>query len=465
MATVDTSIYGQYLKPVKTIAEYGDEGMARAIQQNALQQSRLKADEYSRGVAEKNALRSAVQQFGPDRKANTQLLLQRGLLKEAQAYEKEYADVEYKGAQTRQAGAAADSSIQTALKAKREQHAQMLSSVTTPELFAQWAEMGAANGVFNAQEAALLKPTVQATLQDPSKFPELLQRMKMLTVSQEKQYGEGQSTARNAATIAGSAANNEANNVRSMLNTEATVAGGAANNENTRRSVEKIAGAVDARVRSEGAANRVQADRHFNERQAAKEAGSGNAAALLSPKDIQKREASYPKNTLQLKAFEQTTDILAKDLATLRDHPGLGSITGIAAGRLPGITENGRAAQALLDKVLARGGFQELADMRASSPTGGALGSISNKENEFLRSAFAAIDRRQDAPAVKAAINDAIEKVKASKANVREAYELTYEYRGGTPSEPSSPKPDGKPSQLTPAEQAELESLRKRLGR
>lgn len=159
----------------------------------------------------------------------------------------------------------------------------------------------------------------------------------------------------------------------------------------------------------------------------------------LPPKEIQKREASYPAATTSVKAIETKTDSLIKDLQTLRDHPGLDQITGIAAGRLPAVTANGRAAQALYDKIVAKGGFQVLQDMREASKTGGALGNISNQEGAQLKSAFAAIDRKQDAADVRRAIDEAISSAQGSKARVREAYNMTYEYKnqGGGGNAPS----------------------------
>jgi hypothetical protein len=153
----------------------------------------------------------------------------------------------------------------------------------------------------------------------------------------------------------------------------------------------------------------------------------------LTPKERQVREAKFPQATSALKAFDNTATTLIKDLETLANHPGLPSITGIAAGRLPGLTAQGREAQALYDKIMARGGFQELQNMRQASPTGGALGNVSNAEGERLQAAFAALDRRQDAPSVRKAIRDAITQTQTSKQNLREAYDLTYEYkqRGG----------------------------------
>lgn len=151
----------------------------------------------------------------------------------------------------------------------------------------------------------------------------------------------------------------------------------------------------------------------------------------LTPKERQNREAKFPQATSAVKTFETTSNTLIKDLETLAKHPGLSSITGIAAGRLPGITSAGREAEALFDKIVARGGFQELQNMRQASPTGGALGNVSNQEGAQLRQAFAALDRRQDAASVRKAISDAINQIRASQQTIKEAYDLTYEYRQG----------------------------------
>jgi hypothetical protein len=166
----------------------------------------------------------------------------------------------------------------------------------------------------------------------------------------------------------------------------------------------------------------------------------GPTTTNLSSKEIQLRESKFPQATQAVKTFEAKTTELEKDLIALRDHPGLSSITGIAAGRAPGITSQGRAAEALYDKITARGGFKELQDMRAASPTGGALGNVSNQEGAQLRAAFAAIDRKQDAADVKKAIDTAISDLQGSKSRVREAYDMTYDYKGGGAT-PSTPPP------------------------
>lgn len=159
---------------------------------------------------------------------------------------------------------------------------------------------------------------------------------------------------------------------------------------------------------------------------------------LLTPKEKQKREAAFPQATSAIKGFETKADSFVNDIKKLRDDPGLAEITGIAAGRLPGITANGRRAQALYDKIVAKGGFQALQDMRDMSKTGGALGNVSNQENTQLKASFAAIDRRQDAVDVKAALDQVIGDIEGSKTRLKEAYDLTYSYKAEQPNKPST---------------------------
>ena len=159
---------------------------------------------------------------------------------------------------------------------------------------------------------------------------------------------------------------------------------------------------------------------------------------LLTPKEKQKREAAYPQATSAIKGFESKADSFIKDIEKLRDDPGLSEITGIAAGRLPGITANGRRAQALYDKIIAKGGFQALQDMRDMSKTGGALGNVSNQENTQLKASFAAIDRRQDAKDVKAALDQVIGDIQGSRTRLKEAYDMTYSFKAEQPKKAST---------------------------
>jgi len=190
------------------------------------------------------------------------------------------------------------------------------------------------------------------------------------------------------------------------------------------------------------------------------------AAAMesLPPKEIQKREAALPQATSAVQGFESKSDKFIADLKALRDDPGLENITGAIYGRTPSVTREGSRAQALYDKVIAKGGFQALQDLRDASKTGGALGNISNQEGKQLTASFAAIDRRQNAADVRAAIDQAISDIEGTKTRMREAYDSTYSYKNGGASAPAAP-PAPAGGTLSPAEQAELAALRKRFGK
>lgn len=167
------------------------------------------------------------------------------------------------------------------------------------------------------------------------------------------------------------------------------------------------------------------------------------AAAMesLPPKEIQKREAALPQATSAVQGFESKSDKFIADLKALRDDPGLENITGPIFGRTGSVTREGSRAQALYDKIVAKGGFQALQDLRDASKTGGALGNVSNQEGKQLTASFAAIDRRQNAEDVKTAIDQAISDIEGTKTRMREAYDSTYSYKsGGTPA-PAARKP------------------------
>jgi len=164
-----------------------------------------------------------------------------------------------------------------------------------------------------------------------------------------------------------------------------------------------------------------------------------SAMESLSPKEIQKREAALPQATSAIKGFETKSDSFIRDLKALRNDPGLENITGPVFGRVGSVTQAGSRAQALYDKVVAKGGFQALQDLRDASKTGGALGNVSNQEGKQLTASFAAIDRRQNAADVRAAIDQAIADIEGSKTRMREAYDSTYQYKQGGVPEAAAP--------------------------
>jgi len=168
----------------------------------------------------------------------------------------------------------------------------------------------------------------------------------------------------------------------------------------------------------------------------------------LTPKEIQKREAALPQAKASVSGFESKTDQFIKELEKLRDDEGLDQITGPVYGRTPSVSRAGSRAQALYNKIFAKGGFQGLQDLREASKTGGALGNVSNEEGRRLEaSVVGGLDRTQNIADVKQGINDLIEDLKASKARVRNTFDDTYQYkterRGGAGPAASAPDPLG----------------------
>jgi hypothetical protein len=149
----------------------------------------------------------------------------------------------------------------------------------------------------------------------------------------------------------------------------------------------------------------------------------------LSPKEIQNREAKFPQAKTAVASFETSAEKLAKDLETLANSKGLEGITGLIGGRTPAITKEARAAEALYNSIVARGGFNELQNIRASSPTGGALGNVSNAEGQNLRDAYAPLKLTQNASDLRGQLLKAAQETRASVGRIKETFDMTYEYK------------------------------------
>ena len=161
----------------------------------------------------------------------------------------------------------------------------------------------------------------------------------------------------------------------------------------------------------------------------AKRLTPASAMESLTPKEIQNREAKYPQAKTAVTAFQTNAEKLATDLETLANSKGLEGITGVIGGRTPAITKEARAAEALYKSIVARGGFNELQNLRNASPTGGALGNVSNQEGQQLKNAFAPLELTQNASDLSAALKRAAQETRASAGRIKDTFDLTYEYK------------------------------------
>ena len=155
----------------------------------------------------------------------------------------------------------------------------------------------------------------------------------------------------------------------------------------------------------------------------------------LDPKTKAKFDQAYPQAVRNL---QSSTTELDKDIADVQalinDEEGLNAITGVYGANTPNISAASRRAQALYDKIRAGAGFSALQAMRDASPTGGALGNVSNQEGAKLEQSVVAFAQNQDADDLRKALRQYLIDLKVAQENVRAAFDETYSYRGEAPS-------------------------------
>jgi GH24 family phage-related lysozyme (muramidase) len=104
------------------------------------------------------------------------------------------------------------------------------------------------------------------------------------------------------------------------------------------------------------------------------------------------------KKAAELKQREQTADVVTTDIDRVggivngSGLPSTGAVGSVLQG-LPGT--NSHDVNELLRGIKSNVGFDRLQQMRASSPTGGALGAVSDTENKLLQSAIGSLEQSQ----------------------------------------------------------------------
>src|SRR5690606_14372535 len=119
------------------------------------------------------------------------------------------------------------------------------------------------------------------------------------------------------------------------------------------------------------------------------------AAKTSGTKDVEfeaKRRIEMPKRQASLRQAEVLVDRMNDDIDKLIEKVGSGSagVGGVLMEKFPGSVA--RDLQVNLDTIKANLGFQTLQAMREASPTGGALGQISDMENKLLQSTLGSLE-------------------------------------------------------------------------
>lgn len=164
------------------------------------------------------------------------------------------------------------------------------------------------------------------------------------------------------------------------------------------------------------------------------------------------RAAAQPQNFSGLQDQARTTDNVLGFIDKALKQIGPLS-TGFAAN-LSGIKGfQAHDLQATLDTIRGNVGFDRLQQMRNNSPTGGALGQVSEQENKLLQSVLGSLDQGQSADQLRQNLSTVRDQLAAVSAQRKSIYDQMY---GGA----ASAKPV--PASQLPAHDAMVAEARKR---
>lgn len=120
-------------------------------------------------------------------------------------------------------------------------------------------------------------------------------------------------------------------------------------------------------------------------------------------REMAQAEKAEAKETKRVSLTNQAKNVLGKVDEALNKVGGFTAGFGGMLANVPGT--KARNLQADIDTIKANLGFQQLQAMRDASPTGGALGQVTERELGFLQSTVASLDQMQSPDELRRALN------------------------------------------------------------
>lgn len=137
------------------------------------------------------------------------------------------------------------------------------------------------------------------------------------------------------------------------------------------------------------------------------------------------KQRLMPKANVSLRSYLDKNDFVIKKI-----DEALGQVSGWTTGYTGGMLNfSGMPAYNLnadIDTIKSNIGFQELQEMRQNSPTGGAVGNLTEKELGYLQSLQGNLDTAQSADQVAKALNDLKSGLMQSRNRLSDAYKQDY---------------------------------------
>jgi len=135
-----------------------------------------------------------------------------------------------------------------------------------------------------------------------------------------------------------------------------------------------------------------------------------------------KEQQRAAQDTTSLGGFSADMDRLAVAANELKNHPGLKGVTGIR-GVLPNIPGGNAAnAEAKFNTLKSQIAFSVLQTLRNNAKTGGALGQVSDKEEQMLTANLAALDKSQSLEEIQNSLQQIIDYTVAAKDRASAAF-------------------------------------------
>lgn len=155
---------------------------------------------------------------------------------------------------------------------------------------------------------------------------------------------------------------------------------------------------------------------------------AGAEQAKVQGREAGKVAANFPKAKAQFAMVQQKWSRVQPSIERarqlIRSNPMVVGLLGTAAARIPG-TAAYRLGQ-YLDTIKANIGFSELQAMRDASPTGGALGQVSEFENRLLQAVQGSLQQGLDAPSLLQNLTDVQANLDQVKRITGDAFKQTY---------------------------------------
>lgn len=148
-----------------------------------------------------------------------------------------------------------------------------------------------------------------------------------------------------------------------------------------------------------------------------------NPNTRLTPKQQQELEQARPHATQAATGVMNALQNAINEADKLDTQPGLSHVTGPVAGRLPNLSGTATNAQANLDTLKSQIGVQVLNAMREASRTGGAVGSVTEREWPILQNQLGSLQQSQTT----AAFKENLKTVKATLQRIQNVQKNAYE--------------------------------------